>query len=221
MEKLKLLTKRATCEIRFSPTPVYYEKKTVVWKKFGEHFPDWNVSYVELELSNKQKEMRFKATSRNAVFICDNLSTLSNFTDLGHRLLRDYTKELEITSLERIGVRVFYLCEAQGSFEDLNKLMISKLFTFVPTKAKPTDMAYVLNFDQGDYHFHVAVGPVTDEESKERLKMKEGTFPKLSVFFDVDTFQNEFSSDGIETFLQNSCKKSKEIVKQFEGQIFG
>jgi len=220
MDRLKFLTKRAACEIRFSSTPIYYEKKTSVWKKFSQHFPHWNVSYVELELSNKQKEMGFKATSRNAVFVCDNLPTLSNFTDLGHRLLRDYTKELGITSLNRIGVRIFYLCGAKGSFEDLNKLMLDKMFSFLPAKSKPTDMAYVLNFDQGDYHFHVALGPVTDEESKRRLDMEEGTFPELSVFFDVDIFQNNLSCDGIETFLKKSCKKSREVAQQFGNQIF-
>ena len=133
MDKLKFLTKRAACEIRFSPTLVYYEKKTIIWKRFANYFPDWSVSYTGFRMENKDKEMKFAATSRNAVFVCENLSTFSNFTDLGHRLLRDYTKNLEVTSLGRIGVRVFYLCEAEGSFEDLNNLMIRKLFSFLPS----------------------------------------------------------------------------------------
>jgi len=221
MDKLSLLIKRVACEIKFFPTPLYYEKKTVVWKKFAKHFPDWKVNYTDLIIENKEKEIGFRATSRNAIFVCDNLSTFSNFTDLGYRLLKDYAKELQILSLNRIGVRVFYLCEADGSFEDLNNLMINKLFSFVPAETKATDMAYVLNFDQSDYHFHVTLGPVTDEESKARLEMKEGTFPKLSIFFDIDIFQNEASPDVIEKFLQKSCKKSERIAQQFGKQIFG
>lgn len=220
MNRLNLIIKKAVCEIRFSPTLVYFDKKTVVWSKFSKHFPDWNVSYAGLELSNKQKEMRFKATSRDTVFVRENLSVFSNFTDLGHRLLRDYTKELEITSINRIGVRIFYLYEVNGNFEDLNNLMIKKLFSFLPAKTKSTDMAYVLNFDQEDYHFHVALGPVTEKESKERLDMDKGKFPKLSVLFDIDIFKEQFSPKFIDVFLQESCKKSKDIVQKFSDKIF-
>jgi len=38
MDKLKFLIKRAACEIRFSPTPVYFEKKAAVWRKFATFF---------------------------------------------------------------------------------------------------------------------------------------------------------------------------------------
>ena len=220
MKGLNLIIKKAVCEIRFYPTPVYYDKKTVVWSKFRKHFPDWNVNYTELELSNKQKEMSFKATSRNAVFIRENLSVFSNFTDLGYRLLRDYIKDLEIASINRIGVRIFYLHEAKGTFEDLNNLMVQKLFSFLPDKTILTDMAYILNFDQEDYHFHFALGPVTEKESKERLNMEKGIFPKLSVFFDVDIFKKKFSPDLIDTFLRKSCEKSNEITQQFSERIF-
>lgn len=72
--------------------------------------------------------MKFKATSRNGIFIRENLSDFANFTDLGPRLLRDYSKELEITSINRIRARFFYLQEVEGIFEDLNSLILKKLF---------------------------------------------------------------------------------------------
>lgn len=224
MQRIKLNLKkpfieRAICEIRYSGTLTYHERRLTLCKEIMEkkrEFPQWSLNTPTIQLRDqKEKENSnriFTISSKGSLLLFRNPGEYENFTSLADYLMTKTIEVLEIDNLIRIGIRIFYFSEINETFEQLKNALITKLFnrkSIESFSGSIKDVASIIEFKNDEYDFNVRIGPLSSEEIKGEIYkgekyyvLKEKINPSLLV--DIDYFKKNCSSKRIRSILKDS-----------------
>ncbi|MCD6429077.1 hypothetical protein J7L09_00065 [bacterium] len=211
---------RAVCEILYPGTLVYHEKRATLCKKFIDKLPHWflNISILELYDQSKPEEAEkiFQIGSKRAFLLYKNPGVYDNFIALASDLICKSIDELEIETIQRLGIRTFYFIETDISFIELKDILIERLFNKENTNriGNINDLSWVSVILEKEYNLRISVGPLSPEEIKKGYYLKkEEVNPTLLI--DVDCFRKDLSIKSVKEIkeaLRFSKEKGNEVV---------
>ena len=215
------------CEIRFPSVLSFFDRKIKMGEKFREKLPHWELDPFYIKLFSKiekGKNTQEKKISPKKILIIESKrasltyhieNIFQNFKADAIYFFPEIIKFLEIEKLIRMGLRIRYLFPLKkGNFEELKDLLFKRLYQKIPLE-NITDIAYIINFKEDDYSFHVELGPLRQREIKDRFPF-EGSLPNVSMLIDIDCFQLDLDGKNVnidESFHHIENVKNKIMEK--------
>jgi len=216
---------KCICEIRFKPEFVYLSKRLSICDEFKDKLPNWNIdlSKVELhDLTGKNDEDRrniFIFTNKGASLETNNVGVYENFKALATFIFPKIVDGLELTKLDRIGIRSFSIFKSDLSLTNLKDLLFKKLYANEIKSRKIfgdiTDIAYVINTIKNGHDLRIETGPVTKEEIEHRFTFKIKDAPEVGILIDLDYFRNNEDGRNIEKMLKKYNEIMNDIYTSF------
>lgn len=225
---------RGICEIRYPGTLIYHEKRLALCKELMEKKPEllhWSLNVPSIQLRDKDKEENsdkiFTISSKRSSLIFRNPGVYDNFIALAGYLMAKTTQALEIGTLARMGIRIFYFTETKETFDQLKNLLITRLLNGKSVErlgGSIKDIAFIIELEKDKYNFNIRLGPLSPEEIKgEAYKgekyyvSKEKINPSFLV--DIDFFRKNCSSKEIRIILKNSKTYTQEMLNSILSQL--
>jgi hypothetical protein len=159
------------------------------------------------------------------------------------QLLDAVVGQLQLPTFQRLGLRKRYVAPINMSFADLVTLFHAKtynqsrsLLNVFPENID--DLMFRINSSDDEFKCHITIGPMqkeqvaqmlrpdqerifTPEESAKRYSALYGAYPEVSIYFDIDLFQNdEKPVDGTLEFVKKARKRISEMVIGFCAHLF-
>jgi len=220
---------KCICEIRFKPKFVYLSKRLSICDEFKSKLPSWNIDMGKVELHDlkgKKEEDRksiFVFTNKGASLETSNVGVYENFKSLASFIFSKVTEGLELSALDRIGIRSFSIFESDLSFLDLRNLLYEKLYNDEPKKRKIfgdiTDIAVILNTAKDGYDLHTETGPVKKGEIKGRFGFEKQNTPDASILIDIDCFKKDAQARHIGGMLNKYNALIQDMHNDFLGYL--
>jgi len=201
-------------EIRYPASPLFFDNRGKLLEQFkGEPFTEWRIDRNRIDLYNREQSISVFASFNNAGGSTEDPPTFTYYKDHIQRWLKLIIPDISIKQINRIGVRTFYLAQADNLAFD--KLFQCFLNSYLKTqnglwgfaKAKPMDVGITLDAVIDNCKLHIGTGPMEQEQAKslfgcESTKKK---IPPVSVFIDVDYFMENPNFD-VSTIVQAIMK---------------
>jgi uncharacterized protein (TIGR04255 family) len=205
---------KCICEIRFKPEFVYLSKRLSICDEFKDKFPNWNIDFSKVELhdlkgtNDEDRRNIFIFTNRGASLETNNVGVYENFKALATFIFPKIVDGLELTKLDRIGIRAFSIFKSDLSLTNLNNLLFKKLYSNEIKNRKIfgeiTDIAYVINTRKNNFDLHIEIGPVTKAEIEHRFTFKIKDTPEVGILIDLDCFKTN-----------EECKQIVKILREY------
>lgn len=184
-------------EIRYPASARLFDRRGRLMEEFQSNpFTEWRVQQNRVDLHDKERSISVFASFRNAGAVVEDPPTFTYFRDHIQRWLRLFISEINITRIDRIGFRTFYLTQIDGlSFDQLFRSFAKSYLRtdnsiWGLTKAQPVDVGIVLDSTIDGCKLHVITGPMKQVQAQtyfECASVKD-KIPSLSIFVDVDYF---------------------------------
>jgi len=226
---------RAICEIRYSGTLAYYEKRVSLCRALMQKKPEfrhWTVDapLIQLhdEIKDEDRRRIFTITSHSSSLIFRNPGVYQNFQVLAEYLMRTTVQALEISRLARVGVRIFYFVGVKEEFRQLRDLLLGKILNVENIKrfigARVTkDFSLLLDSRKGKYDLNMTIGPVSIEEITKQVKGQKYFVPakerRASLLMDLDLFKKDCSSGEMAPILNKARSETNQVVNDVLGLV--
>lgn len=222
---------------RYKPDLSFYGKMDSVAIAFADKFPHWERSPLTVEVRNRKKHRRIFLAHRRCFFESDPLALESKSEfEFAMDGLERVCSALEITELQRIGVRQWIAADLEKPFALMVDEIESRFMSQNPILAeilsdKVTDLAYVVNFETTEgWKYNLQLGPMTREEWFQRVRYERGNFgqedddesasfetyqqsiPDNLLFIDVDCYQENASAGQLKQCVAAFRQRSHDLV---------
>lgn len=124
-------------------------------------------------------------------------------------------------TIDRIGVRSFWVDEYSIEFSELIGLYKEKFFKDVPLISKAPDVGFALTFKDGNRKINFSTGPMKKKQLVEELlpqaPFEEKDVPEIFAFIDYDYYlleKNEYKNAFLEKFVNNAVLQAKTKVSE-------
>lgn len=204
----------------------YYDEKNSLGETYyRKYFDDWSTDDRQIRIWSKEKKMLSVIDFNRLLFSSEENNDRSKLLSLTKEVSKDYFARLDIKKVARIGFRTVAIVPFNDTFEKL----VSKLQArFYPESEvlhsiagkEFADVAFVVDFKKFGTYNHVQMGPVRDQEIKDKLVgsaqfIKDSKMPPVSLWIDVDMSTKDFPIEGLDHFLDEANKNAVEIIGQF------
>jgi len=125
---------QASFEVRYENAYILWDRAGQIWKRFSSIWPKLKPEKIEPSIAAFTLEPNFRlSVNLDKTFIADAnpSSSLDNFIDMAHEFVTSAIQSLEITSLNRVGLRLIYEKTFPDKFEAANRLLSTKMM-FTP-----------------------------------------------------------------------------------------
>jgi len=211
---------RAICEILYTGTLTYHEKRLILCKKLTEEKPElnnWTIDIPTIQLYNKNKEENstkiFKVFSRGSFFLFKNPEQYDDFIVLADYLMTKTIQTIEINNLIRMGIRIFFAYGVKENTDQLKNLLITKLFNrknIEKFDSNIKDITSIVEFGKDNYNYNIRICPISPKEieGKALYKGEEYYIPEEdinpSLLVDLDMSKKNCSSKEVKLALKDS-----------------
>jgi uncharacterized protein (TIGR04255 family) len=214
-------------EIRYPSQFIYYNERYNVCNEIQKKLPNWKVDIGKIilnDLSN-QKESRisnFVFTNKGASLNTKNLKTYENFKSLAIFVFQKVISGLNITKIDRIGIRSFLIFQSDSDFNELKDFLFGKLFNVEIKKnnifGEITDIAYIVNSKKYNSDLRIAIGPLTKSELKTKYIYDDNNVSEASILLDIDYF-NLNMSNNLNAHIKHMLKENANILEDIESNL--
>lgn len=215
------ILRQLVTEIRYIPTILYHDQRISVCYRLTQPFPYWTLDMGKVEmydmLRREDSKRLFTVTNRGASILQKNLGDYEGFRTLAERVFTEVTEGFRIQTINRIGIRFFYIASYDRSFETLKEVLCRKIYTQSVIESltpNPTDLAFVVSFEEHNTKFNLGFGPVTKDELRARLAEPEAEFFDVGLMVDLDCFLMDIPLHRIHSFLRESQRYSQGILER-------
>jgi hypothetical protein len=240
MAEYKIEKKKIIFNADFKPSVDFFPKQYDLIKKYNIDFPHWELSGISFTMQDKTEHCSALVTHKKIIFEWDDATTKVDAAKQRiSNVLRSYNELLPIDSFLRIGVRFFmFVPMIEIKKEELADIIQTKLFAnskeiseIFPEKLN--DLAYIRDYPQDGFLYHLKCGPMPEEhipawvdfgEGKHRWETTKAfkdyldSFPKISIFFDVDCYKTDVIFGDVGQFLEkafNNCLQTAANLKKY------
>jgi len=212
-----------------------------------DNYPHWSTDRLSVVLRNYKRRCSLSIKHNNFAYDQDYDHESDSFSDEDKNITQALTElpsSLEIESYNRLGFRRQYLIAVDKSFKELvttlNLKFLSQndnLLKIMPPEVD--DLQYAIDSTDGDFHFHIRIGPVKKEEIPERILFTKQhhldpetgqkeyfdiiqKYPDVAVFIDIDLYRvdENIPTDKALPFLNEAGQRIDTMVSSVREYIF-
>ena len=219
-----------TCEYRFKPILDYYAYMHKIGSPFSEDYQHWQTSGLKLNFTNPKDRSSLAIEHNRLAVTIDVPSTPDVLETRFQRAFKEYQKHVKVNEFRRLGVRSVSMVGVEFAFEELVKIMQTKLLPKDDTLSQIVgvhvkDFMYNIVTERDGTSIHVICGPVKKNEmsrwyspaamtSDPEDEIKEIIYPNVALFVDCDCYNDKPSSKIAETFIQAGLKTAVSIPER-------
>ncbi|MDY7079415.1 MAG: hypothetical protein SXV54_21085 [Chloroflexota bacterium] len=190
---------KAICEVRYPPAASLFDNRGKIASKWQGMYDltEWRIARNNVIVHNRSETVLFQAGFKNVVFVMELPSRYKDFSEQAINLLSGTLEILEISKLERIGLRIIQLAERK-SFKVLMTDMTKKLYRlsdddWAPFEGPPIDVGMPLTFSLGENRVNFMIGPMHKEQLDGYFTSAEtkGQTPSTVLFVDFDLYRKD------------------------------
>lgn len=214
-------------EIRYPPQFAYYNERYNICSEIQKKLPNWeiNIGKIVLDDFRGQKDSRvsnFIFTNKGASLNTKNLKTYENFKSLASFTFQKVVSTLNITKIDRVGIRNFLIFQSNSDFNKLTDFLFEKLFNVEIKKnnvfGEISDIAYVVNGKKNGYDLRIAIGPLTKNELKLKYGYDDSMFTDVVTLLDIDYFSLNVTNN-LNANIKRMLKENANIIKDIENTL--
>lgn len=234
MDTSQLKQWKLISEIRFPGSVAFFDKRAHLVQSFRtSQFHKWGLQSNRVELHGEDRQFLAFTSHKNGGIVVEDPPTITFFHDHLRRWLKILLEELNISRLNRIGVRSFMLLP-QPDFEDLVGLLRTSMFNNGDTLwrnfgLEPVDFGFPLFFRDGATRINLRFGPMKRPEVEGQFESEaiRKKLPEVFLFADFDYFQAEPKFDrkrllpDIMRFINAGCDQALERTSSLLAGIGG
>lgn len=230
--------KKLVIELRYKARLDFYGKMDSVGLKLSNEYKDWERSALTLDIRQKEKHRRIFMATKRTFFESDSQND-REVIEHATRRLESVGKMLELESIERFGVRQFFVVDLKKSFASTADIFAEKFLvsrgSLDPILGKDVivDSGITLECKTDDaVSYMVRTGPMEKEqwfriiqyergifasstESGETFEQYQDSFPESFCFLDIDCFTEDTSFGELESFMTKSTSRTRQMVSNF------
>lgn len=219
---------KATCEIRYPPSPEFFDRRgRIIAQTRDERLTKWSMVRNRVDLHDEHKTMRAFSSYRNSGMVMEAPPNMGFFCQRARNFLRFVLEELRISTLTRIGVRIFLLLPATD-FDGLVASLRDNLYALSSDQwgnlgGKAVDVGFPLTLQLGDNRANFMMGPMEREQLESHFDsatVKE-KLPDVATFVDFDVYRRNPSIQDdrvgrlVHQFLEVACGEIREKTSRF------
>ena len=184
-----------------------------------------------VDLHDEQKTMQAFSSYRNSGMVMEAPPNMGFFCQRARSFLRFVLEELGISTLTRIGVRIFLLLPAQG-FDELVASLRDNLYTLSSDQwdnlgGKAVDVGFPLTLQLGDNRANFMMGPMQKGQLESHFNSitVRDELPKVVTFVDFDFYRHDPQIESgrigrfVHQFLDTACHEIRDKTSHFLREI--
>ena len=213
--RLKLF--KCIFEIRHFPCLFYEEKRRIVFSRLEEKYSAMKLTRELIEARNDQKSIKIFSEWHRAGVAVENLTNFSYFRDETNNLITALMKEYEISKIDRVGTRLFYVLPSDDPVEILKKKLSTGFYKteFLNLFGEAvSDFGVLLNCTSGETSHRFYCGPMDGKEIilKAELEFPPQDIPDNALFFDIDSYKTTFEGRQVKSFIEGARTKAENWI---------
>lgn len=217
-------------EFRYPARALFHDAKGFICDNFqSPPFTEWRINPNQIELHSKNRLYSTTLTSKNAAMFAEVKTNRDEF--LGHlrRYARLVCRKLNITSLSRVGARMFLIIP-HSNFHDASRIFRESIFPNIDEQLAQIGSVYDYNFlwdlTTNDRKAHFRIGPMEINQLLEIFilgEIEKDDLPEAFIFVDFDIYKEkpEFTTQTYNYISQFVDSSTREILSRthqfFEG----
>lgn len=178
-----------------------------------KRFPDWQESHTDLVLTNKEDKLTFEASCKNAVCRWEKPNEFAKYADITARIFSDFSRSIDVVSVQRAGIVYDYLYEVKISFAQLLNQFQEKFSVFIPKTFNYKDSAFINVFEKKNINFRVQIGPLSKKEGEVKLKENK-ELPDVAVAVNIDCYRKDTTRDAVRSLIDESFPIAQDLVRE-------
>lgn len=243
MTNYKVEKKKILFNADLNPSIDFFSKQYDLLKKYKKDFPNWEVNGLIFIVQDKENHCSSTISHNKIIFEIEDANTKIDFAKTRiNNILKEYNEMFPIENISRAGIRFFMFVPMEEiKKEELADIIKSKLF--VNNKEvhdilseKLDDLAYIRDYTKDDFLYHFKCGPMPSEQipawvdfgqNKHKFKTPSDfknyldSFPKISIFIDIDCYKHNITFSDFNTFLSKSFENSLKTATKIKDYILG
>jgi len=243
MPEYKIEKKKIIFSADLNPNIDFFSKQYDLLKKYIRDFPNWELSGLIFTIQDRENHCSSTITDKKIIFEIEDANNKIDFTKTRiNNILKEYNEMFPIENINRAGIRFFiFVPMYEIKKEELADIIQSKLY--VNNKElhdifseKLYDLAYIRDYTKDDFLYHFKCGPMPTEQipawvnfGQNRHKFKTtadfkdylDSFPKISIFIDIDCYKNNITFSDFDKFLSKSFENSLKTATKIKDYILG
>jgi hypothetical protein len=229
--------KKLVVEWRYKANLRFFGKMDETALELVDDFPHWERSPLTVEVRNRQKHRRLFLSVHRSFFEVDDADPNADFSVV-EKLLKKTCSKMEIRSLQRLGIRQWFVANLEQPFallvDEIKAKFLSqdKMLSGILSD-KVLDVSYVVDFETNDgAKYNLRLGPMTKkqwfemirhepqlfeppaESSEKTFEQYEAVFPENFLYIDIDCFKEDCPVDKIESQVQTFRRRSHEMAQK-------
>lgn len=243
MSKYKIDNKKIMFNASIKSSIDFFPKQYELLKELNKVFPNWEVSGVGFTSRDTENHCSTTINHKIIIYEIENPEIGTDFSkDRITNILFAYNKFFPIKDFLRIGLRFFiFIPMIEIEKEELADIIQSKLFLNNDNISsilsdKLIDLTYIRDYKKDEFYYHFKCGPMPEEqisswvifgENRHRFKTPDDfkkyldTFPKMSLFIDVDCYKKDISFTQMDSFLSKAFNNCTRIATDIKKYILG
>lgn len=243
MSKYKIENKKILFNALIKPSIDFFSKQYELLKELNKAFPNWEVRGVGFTSRDVKNHCSSTINHKLIIYEIENSETGIDFSkDRINNILLAYNKFFPIKDFLRIGLRFFiFVPMIEIEKEELADIIQSKLFLNNENISnilsdELIDLTYLRDFKKDEFYYHFKCGPMPEEQisswvifgdNRHRFKTQDdfkkylATFPKMSLFIDIDCYKRDIPFTQIDLFLSKAFNNCTQIATDMKKYILG
>ena len=241
---LALINYKTIFRADYKPSLDFYDKLFPIASKL-QGYPDWRTDRLTITLQDFDEQCSFSLTCSNFVYVRDLKKEQAQGQDDKRidAILKAVQPQMQAQNYERLGLRCWFLQSVAMSFDELVSLTSERFFLQTREIKEgicplPTDVAYVVHFDNNGLEVRLRLRPLKREEIepqfqpdrdanfpiKKRVLSPEelfAEFPEVSLLVDADISRKSVPSKELyQTYTEAQILQSK-LSQNIARYVFG
>lgn len=226
---------KAICEIRYPSSARLFDNRgyfATSWQ--GKYdLTEWKISQNQVIIHNKSDSTSLQVNYRSSVAVVEMPENFNKFRHLATDFLCDVLDTLQVTQIDRIGLRLILVAERE-KFKVLVRKLSQSLYSINDNQWEklggvPEDISLPLTLSIGERKANFILGPMDKEELSTHFTSRDvkDILPDVAIFVDFDLFEHNIRlvpksrKNDIRLFIEDSGKTiekmSNEFIDEFEG----
>ena len=227
MSKLGLW--KAIWEIRYPAAAKLFDVRGDIagrWQR--DELTDWRISSNQVVIHNIPETKVKIVGIRNAIMSEEQPTSYSNFSRGAIDFSRDIVDRLQITKLDRMGLRLLFL-EERKHFKQLMNRMSQRLFRLKNEDWEVfggtlEDIGFPLTLKVGNKKANLKLGPMNKEQyRKDNVFKSDETLedlPLVSLFVDFDLYELDPSGRAVNELIADYLTNNGPEIHRIVDQIY-
>jgi hypothetical protein len=228
MSALRLF--KAIWQLRYPVAPRLLDIRGAIaqhWHQPTGELSEWRIEQARILLHSKSKDKALQFETTAATAVMEMPKDYAQFSEWAQAFSVDTLDRLEISRLDRVGLRLHYFAERPHFKQLVNKIR-NQLFRLDDSGwnilgGRPIDLGFHVIFDRDGRRAYFRLGPMEKEQISELVESREiqALLPVVSLYADVDLSEKDVrlkanSRDRyVQEFLGDGGVVIQEMIERF------